>query len=258
MALHPGHYQDAPGTDPLDTRDVGAIVLRWPELRQVAAVDPWPSLQISWQASGGLDALTFRPARPGLDGVISPWLAPEEFAAEVEELIRFVQRHTSVLIDRGWIDIPELAWEQVGSMPDPPSERAVVGDGAFRAAPRPVEDVAIAVRAAPTPYEAMLEWLASTPDRPWREHPRRVRASDDFLYVERRDRTMWRAPLDVLRARLGGSDEDAIYVFGRRATVLLTHRAACPVRALLDARLERAPADPAAQRGRDRGPRRSQ
>ncbi len=238
IALHFGAYRDEPGLDPLDTRDIGAVVLRWHEVREVAAVDPWPRVRVAWSGPGGGDEHTFAPVRDSTDAAFSGQLTSEPFAVRAAALIEHVVKHAPAVVDRGWLDLDEVSWEQVASLPELPGERPVVGDGAFRAAPRPVEEEAVALREAPTPYEAMLDWLASSPERPWRAHPRRVRTSTHSLYVERRDRTLWRLPLEALRLRVGAYDEDAYYIFGRRTAVLLTHRDGCPVRKALDARLK--------------------
>lgn len=212
--------------DPLLTTDVDAIVLRWADVWSMALVEPWPQAVIRWP--GGEIAL-------GPKGLFDP--KPEAFAAEVERLVAHLEEHAPAKVsDRGWLDVPEEPWERVRALPDLASD-AILGDGAFRSAPRPVEEPVVAARGPATPFEAMLGWLASSPERPWREHPRQVRLTDAYVYVERRDRSVWRIPLDALRARRGERDRDAIYVLGRRTPLILTHRPDCAVRAALDARL---------------------
>lgn len=234
-------HRDWDGTDPLETTNVDAIVLRWHELRELAAVDPWPSFRVRWHGPGGGDEHTFSPRRGTLAEKLSPALSPPGFARSVEAMIYHVASHTEGLVKRGWLDAPEVEWERVRALPEARVARELAGQGAFRAAPRPIEEEATALREKPTALEAMLQWLVSSPEKPWREHPREVRTSAAYLYVERRDRSFWRLPLDTLRVRLGTTRDDAVYVFGRRTGILLTHRDGCPVRAELDARLTRAP-----------------
>jgi hypothetical protein len=229
IVYHPtgAHQQRDLGGDPLLTTDLSAIVLRWADVWSLWLVEPWPRAVLRW--SGGEVRLA------PVGGPLA--VSPEEFAARLEALAEHLAQHApSKVRSRGWLDVPEQPWEQVRALPELPSD-ATVGEGAFRSAPRPVEEPVVALRPPPAPFEAMLGWLASGPTRPWRDHPRQIRLTETFLYAERRDKTVWRVPLDTLRARLGESARDGAYVFGRRTTVIVTHRPECPVRAALDARL---------------------
>lgn len=241
LVFHLRPHRELPGVDPLDTTNPNAIVLRWHELRELAAVDPWPRFRVRWRGPGGGDDHTFAPARDVVLTLLMPALAPEPFAEQVGRLIEHTQRHAPHAVRRGWLDAPEVRWERVGSMPEVAGgARPELGHGAFRAIARPVEEMATAVRPPNRPLESMMQWLMSTPDRPWRQHPREVRLGPEHLYAARRDGTIWRVPLETLRARVGEPSEDALYVFGRRTSIVLTKRDACEVRAALDARLERA------------------
>jgi hypothetical protein len=214
--------------DPLLTSDVSAIVLRWGEPWAFALDQRWPRARLRW--SGG--DIDLRPG--GLFGT-----DPEGYAERMEALVAHLERRApSRLTSRGWLEFEHVPWERVAGMPEPATQDAV-GEGAFRSARRPVEEVAVASREKPSALEAMLEWLASSPDRPWRHHPRQVRLSEEYFYAARRDGSVWRVPLSSLRARYGDPNEDAVYVFGRRTKIVLTHRAEpCPVRARLDAELQ--------------------
>lgn len=215
--------------DPLLTTDVSAIVLRWADPWVLRLVEPWPQAVLRW--SGGDVAL--RPKDLPFHA------SPEQFADRLEALVQHLEaRAPSKVGARAWLDVPEQPWERVRGMPELPSDTSI-GEGAFRSAPRPVEERVVAVREKLTPMEAMWGWLMSRPGRPWRDHPREVRLTETYLYAERRDRSVWRLPLGTLRHRTGTSD--AAYVFGRRTSLILLHRATCPVRERLDMLLERGP-----------------
>lgn len=50
--------------------------------------------------------------------------------------------------------------------------------------------------------------------------------TEDHIYVELWDRTTWRLPLSALTTRVdgAGSRSDAVYVFGKRTSLVLTER----------------------------------
>lgn len=217
--------------DPLLTADPRAIVLRWEEPWSLHVLETWPRAHLRW-SHGEI------PLRPGA----SPFHAsPEVFARRLEALVEHLEAYAPAKVrERGWLEIPEAEWERVRALPEAPSDEQV-GTGAFRSAPRPVEEAVVAERGALAPLEAMLGWLASSPERPWRAHPRQVRLTDTYVYAERRDKSAWRLPLETLRGRRGRVDGDTVYVFGRQTLLVLLHREGCPVQGMLDARLRRAP-----------------
>ncbi len=212
--------------------------LRWSELVELAAIDPWPRFRVRWSSdlTRVVGEHVFTPT-PALGFGLVRVLSPDEFASQLENLIVHAAAHRPEVVKRGWVDAPDIDWEEVSSMPEPPTEQPALGDGAFRAAQRPVEEVAIAMRGRPSPLEAMIDWLASSPDRPWQLHPREARLSAEYFYALQRDGSIERVARSTLRVRLGGVDEDAVYLFGRRAAAVLTHREGCPVRTALDAQL---------------------
>lgn len=213
---------------PLRTTTMQAIVLLWREAWSFSVRERWPEAELTWE--GGTLEISPRP-------LLSP--KAQVIAEGVERFVAFLEDEAPAKIRaRGWLDHPEQPWERAERMPEIPSDEAI-GEGAFRSSRRRIEEPALAVRERPGSLEAMFDWLASSPDHPWRSHPREVRVSAEFLYAQRPDQTIWRLPLQRLRKRRGGPDEDAGYVFGRRTLVVLPHREPrCPVRAFLDQRLE--------------------
>ena len=230
VVIHPRPYRGAAfEDDPMHTSDVHALVFRWSDEFELAAVDPWPRLLVRWD--GGEVVLAPR--------TFGGLLSPLSFEARAESAVREVERRAPERVRLGWVDVPVVDWERVTGLPALPEDGgASAGDGAYRAGRALAEEVAVAARSGPTPLEAMLDWLASSPDRPWRDHPREVRVTEDALYASRGDGSAWRLPLTALRRRDGVGGEDAVYVFGRRTRLVLTARVPpCPVRAFLDRRL---------------------
>ena len=211
--------------DPMNPTSPTSVVVRWRELARVEAVEPWPSLLLVWQwPNGGDDGCIFVPRSARV---------AEPFAEEVERLVLHCERFVPTSVVRGWLDVPEVPWEQVARGPS--DEQHGGGAGAYRSAAIAPEERIVARRAAPTSFETLLLWLASTPERPFRDHPREVIVTEQHVY--RRSSQGWaRVPLETLRAARGAADGPRVYVFGRRTLLLLPHRAECAVREALDAR----------------------
>lgn len=220
----------AAGDDPHATEDIHSahpqsITVRWRDLLRLEPIDPWPSLRVRYVGGDTACADTFAPRWR--------WRV-DEFAAAVEALIEHASAHAPAVVHRGWLDQPVIEWERVRELP---GGRVPLGPGAYRSATATGEPI-VARRDAPTPFEALLQWTASTPDRPWRDHPREVVVTDEHVYARRRDRSAWRLPLSSLRAARGAPDGDAVFVFGRHTQLVLPARSpeGCPVaRALFDA-----------------------
>jgi hypothetical protein len=239
------------GVETVSVVDPKAVVVRWRRLMELEAVHPWPRFRVRWgsmsksdltptelaMVSGplpGPGGQTFGPPGAATASVLSTSrLEPDGFAAHVSALFDHVARFKPTVIRRGWLDDPDVDWEPVSELPA--AAGATSARGVFRSAAAPAPPI---VRGPPSAYEALLEWIASGSERPWSEHPREVRLTADHVYVLRRDRRIVRLPLSLLRARVGGVREDAVYVFGRRRGLLLTYRTNCPVREALDRRLE--------------------
>jgi hypothetical protein len=206
--------------------------LPWREVQCLAAVRPWPCFRV---VHAGASELLAPHGRAAL-----VTMRRAAFAAAVEKLFVYAAPILNKRLMRGWLDAPQIEWERVESMPS--LVEPISASGAYREGRPLVEEIATACRPAPDPLEAMVQWLASGPDKPWREHPREVRTSAEFVYVLRRDRSTWRIPIAALSDRRGGGD--AFYVFGRSTELLLPQRNVCPVRQILDARLATLPPDP--------------
>ncbi len=242
VAFYPAGRSYGGNVHPMRAVDPSVVVVRWYRLAELEAVHPWPCFRARWHPmrasemearSGpvqGAGGHTFGPEKASIAGLLSPVVAPDGFAAQVSALFEHVARHKPSAVRRGWLDDPDVDWEPAEALPD----TAPSTDGAFRSAG---DRSAVIVRGAPSAMEALLEWLASGSERPWSEHPREVHLTADEVFVLRRDRSVGKLPLRLLRARLGSEREDAVYVFGRRRGLLATHREGCPVRAALDRRL---------------------
>jgi hypothetical protein len=87
-----------------------------------------------------------------------------------------------------------------------------------------------AIRSAPGPYESLLLWLGSSPERPWAELPRRVVVTQELVCVEQRDRQRVSVRRDAIRGRRRTDSGDRAYYCGRELRVLLALRdESCPV-----------------------------
>jgi len=209
-------------------------------IRRLEAVDPWPSLRIAWNHGRGEKSETLHPLR--LHKVFA--FDPDEdersaFARVVEELLAAFEEFEPTKVARGWLEVPEIPWEKVESWPEASGPSS---EGAYRTAQVPI----VARRGKPSPFEALLTWLASSPERPWTDTAREMVLTSRQLYVRHWNRNVYTLPLEALRARLDDTWEgtrDAVYVFGRNTFLVVPHREGCEVTAALDRQLA------------DRGPR---
>ncbi len=200
---------------------------KFKDIAEVAAVDPWPGFEIEWRHSGGASRRRFEPRFRK---------EREAWAETVEQIFAHLADRFPHVAKRGWLDAPDVKWEEVGLFPD---ERIDDIDqrGGYRLSAKeaPSEEI-LARRDAPKALEAMMDWLASSPDYPWREHPYEVVVSVSHVYVRRRDERVYRLPVDALRLALTNGDDYA-FIFGRRTRLLLPHRKGCEVTRALNALL---------------------
>ena len=206
---------------------MAALDVRWTQLWELRLVEPCPCFEVEWRHVGG------RSQR-----LIAPRFQSEREAVErdVLTLVEHVREHRPHVLEAGWSAFPDVEWEQVSQLP---AKHAGVlqGEGAYRAARVKAEERIVATWGPPTALGSMLQWLASTPDRRWRQHPKRVVLTETYVYAERRDGTFARLPLDTLRLRRG--EDDAVYVFGRKTPLVLPDIAGSTAREELDRRLSR-------------------
>jgi hypothetical protein len=204
---------------------VHQVVYRFKDIVAVEATEPWPTLEIEWRHPMGATRRRFE-AR--FDKERLSW------ADTVEKLFAHLADRFPHVAKRGWLDAPEIEWERVDAFPDERIDDAAPRGG-YRLSAReaPAEEI-IARRNAPKALEAMMDWLASSPDYPWREHPHDVVVSVSHVYVRRRDENVYRLPVSALRVALTNGD-DYVFVFGRRTRLLLPHRKDCEVLAALNA-----------------------
>jgi len=197
-----------------------AVAILWRELDLMEPVDPWPRLLVRWSSRSG-----------GADGcILVPPTRKERapFAEQVAQMVDVCQRHAPDAVRRGWLDAPIATWELVDGPPTQAS--TIVGQGAYRSQSVAPAERIVAERAAPTSLETLWQWLASTPEQPFSEHPRAIVLTEAHAYVRRRDDTWHRIPLDTLRHCDEDADGDAVFLFGRNTPLILPFRAGCPVR----------------------------
>lgn len=206
---------------------IAALDVRWPQLWQLRLVEPCPSFEVEWRHVGGRS-----------ERLIVPRFRGEREAVErdVLALVEHVREHRPHTIEPGWSAFVDVEWEQVRQLPEE-HDGSVQGQGVYRAARVSPEERIVARWGPPSAFGSMLQWLASTPERQWRQHPKRVVITDSFVYAEQRDGTFARLPLDALRLRHG--EDDAVYVFGRKTLLVLPDIAGSTAREELDRRLSR-------------------
>ncbi len=206
---------------------VHQAVYRFKDIAEVAAVDPWPGIEIEWRHPYGASRRRFEPR---FDKEREAW------AETVAGVFDHLAERFPHVAKRGWLDAPDVSWEEVGLFPDERIDDTETRGGyRLSAKEAPAEEI-LARRGAAKPFEAMLDWLASSPDYPWREHPHEVVVSVSHVYVRRRDEKVCRLPLSTLRTGLTNG-EDHVYVFGRRTRLLLPRREGCEVTSALNALL---------------------
>lgn len=225
VALRPADYVLEPTGFRMGA-GIHQLIFPFKTLVSVEATDPYPTFEVEWRHMGGQTRRRFVP-RFARDR--------EAWAQTVEKLFAHLGARFPHVVARGWLDAPTVEWQPVDAFPGE-APRAEEERGGYRLSAReqPTEEI-VAERSAPSPLEAMMDWLASSPDSPWREHPREVKVTVHHVYVRRRDDAVYRLPLGVLRTALGNDGGDVVYVFGRRTRMLLPHREGCPVTTALGA-----------------------
>lgn len=145
------------------------------------------------------------------------------FDADAERILAGVREHCPRAVRMGWLARPSVAWEPVEALP----ERS---DGEATGYRSPAATPILARRIA-TSLEMLLAWLSGE-----RDAPRELVVTPDHVYARRSSGT-WRVPLPTLAERIDYPPPQPVYVFGRRAKLLILHRDGCPVQATLDALL---------------------
>lgn len=209
------------------------IQLRLSQIREIRAIEPWPGLYIAWSTKHLSPERTLAPPprRFGMNGPTETQLEHERMVVELIERLKANPRSRGIRITEGWAGFPHVEWDDVEGFPD----GAPVGEGAFRSSADP--DHVVARRGPPSPLEATLMWLASSPERRLVDTPQEVVLTREHIYVSVAKKGVRVLPRDTLRRRKGEAEEDAVYIFGRRTRLVLAHREGCEVRAALDAQL---------------------
>lgn len=190
------------------------LLFAFRDLVQVEAADPWPGFEVEWKQVGQNGRRRVEPRRAK---------QREEFAEAVVRLVRHLEERFPHAVVPGWVTAPDLPWERVKSFPDEEPDEERRADYRVSARKRPQEEI-VARRSAPRALEATLDWLASSPDYPWREHPLEVVLTVHHVYARRRDGDVYRLPRSELRIARLNRDQDAVFVFGRRTLLVLPHR----------------------------------
>ena len=206
-------------------------VLRWKDIQELSAIEPWPSLRISWMSGLGSDTRTLTPTRR--------WFGHEPTKDEVqreEVIVALFDQITALGLripgDPGWTAVEHVPWEDVQEWPN-----VQTGDGGYRT---PGVELVVASRSKPTSLEFLFAWWASGPRQPWKMTARDVAVTRHYVYAHLAGGRMARLPLSALRDRWTSPRGDCIYEFGRRTRLVLPARETCAVQHTLDELLERA------------------
>lgn len=199
------------------------------QVREARLDDPWPG--ISLNVAGVEGALRFHPRKVHQLFQFEPSdRSFAQFEAVALQLVERIAEHGGAEVDRGWNAVPDVPWEEVHELPE-------FSEHKERAGYRSHQLRVLARRNPPSPFHTLLLWLASSPDKPWRQTTRELVMTEHQIYQTQYDGDLKRLPLDALRKRLGPSDGDAVYVFGRKSFLLLPHAKGCEVQAELERRL---------------------
>ncbi|MEM9069999.1 MAG: hypothetical protein AAGE52_15940 [Myxococcota bacterium] len=194
-----------------------AQLLRWQQIEEVAAIDPWPTLRVSWRVSHGVsDQRTYRAGldRAGQDAV-------------VEQLFDYLaEREVRCRVEAGWAAHPFVEWEEC-TWPEDQNREGGYREGILRSE-------LLAYREPPSAWEYMLTFVTL---RRFGEIPRELALTRDDLYARDAKGGVRRLPRATLRARRLDVHDDRVYLFGRWTPVVLAARDSCPVRDMLDAQL---------------------
>lgn len=153
--------------------------LRMHRLVTVEAVEPWPALRIAWKTRHLSKGWILAPPskRSGLGGPTRRQLAHETMVVQLLEALSTHPRASDLELRLGWAALPHVHWAAAEAFP----EETRRGEGAFRRGAGPARIVAR--RPGPTPFGALLVWLASSPDRKWVETPGEVVLTREQVFV---------------------------------------------------------------------------
>lgn len=207
-----------------EAREGAQLHIGFDSIRRIAAVDPWPAFRLEYVEVGVPHS--YEASIP--EGMFDPNAPRERVAPTIHNFLTLAQ-NLDLPLTLGWFGHGHVPLERVKGFPaDKPTKGYRVSGRAER----------LVARFHPlSPAEYLTSWLASSPSRPWRDSPREAALSERYLYVRHGLRGYARLPLSALRARLGGTEEDAVYVFGQRTYVVLPYRDDDPLRPKLDLHL---------------------
>jgi len=197
------------------------------DIYTVEAVEPCPSLRVSFRSAGVPDDRVFRCATAK---------AARSWARTIEALFEALEElGYDIRLERGWLAYQDVRWETLDALPE---RRASPGEGAYRSTERAPR--VVARRPACSGIETMLVWLTSGPERSFKSTPNEVVLTSDEIFVRFHGGRIGVLPRDSLNRARQNSDGDVSYRFGRHVNLLLPHREGCEVVAALDAQLEAA------------------
>lgn len=200
-------------------------VVRWQDITELSAIEPWPSLRVAWKAGMGGDTRTLTPRRRWFGH--EPTDEEKQWEKVFDALFDWMKATgRRVPGDPGWTRLEHVPWTYVSEWP-----KRHVGEGGYRTTS---QELIVADRSKPTSFEFMLAWLAAGPRQPWSYTAREVAITKHFLYAQLAGRSMpGRLPLGSLRDS-AETPQGTLYWFGRRTPFFLPTRADCPVRAYLN------------------------
>ena len=218
--LSMGLLDDAP---PADRVHRCRWVMPWNDVKELSAIEPWPSMRITWKAGIRSDTRVLTPKRK--------WFRSGPTAEEIqrEEVLDALFDHIEVLGldvpgDPGWTAVQHVPWEEVDDWPQAQT-------GTYRTAG---VELIVASRSKPTSLEFLFAWWASGPRQPWKMTARDVVLTRHYIYAHLADDRKARLPLSALRDRWVSPRGDCIYEFGRRTRLVLPARDTCVVQHKLD------------------------
>ena len=211
------------------------LKLRWYELQELSLDHAWPEWSIRFRSARTVDTRHYKPGsgRRAL-GFDASGGQKARFEQLAESFLQAVRKYSRAKVGEGWHAHPAVAWERVDEMPT----TMVAGAGAFRTAATGPK--IIAQRGPSGPLETVWSWLASSPERRWRDTPKELVVTQDSLFARFWSGEAYRLPLAALRERRAPEEsDDAVYVFGRSTHVVLLAGEGCPVDAALRRVLDR-------------------
>ena len=91
----------------------------------------------------------------------------------------------------------------------------------------------MAYRELASVFDFFFRWIAPPCGHAWGEQAREVAITESWVWVRRRDRSVWRVPRSTLRDVHRFADGQVLITFGRRTQLWLHDRPGCAVVGML-------------------------